>query len=77
MPPSTHGVRALQTSGSESLVDGRSRNHGCRGWRILPSPPVPCLNCGEMETGGVAICRNEVQPVSCSGNFHSFPTGRT
>ncbi|GFS84168.1 hypothetical protein TNCV_2365361 [Trichonephila clavipes] len=30
-----------------------------------------------MEIGGVAIYRVEVQPVSGSGNFHSFPLGRT
>ncbi|GFS78724.1 hypothetical protein TNCV_3148921 [Trichonephila clavipes] len=32
---------------------------------------------GEVEIGGVAIYRVEVQPVSGSGNVHSFPSGRT
>ncbi|GFY28619.1 hypothetical protein TNCV_4150501 [Trichonephila clavipes] len=31
----------------------------------------------EVEIGGVTIYRKEVQPVSSSGNFHSFPSGST
>ncbi|GFW12094.1 hypothetical protein TNCV_4531591 [Trichonephila clavipes] len=53
-PPSTHGVRAHKSSGSESLVGGRSRAHECRGLENIPSPPVPCLNCG----GGDRWCRH-------------------
>ncbi|GFY30860.1 hypothetical protein TNCV_3120201 [Trichonephila clavipes] len=51
--PSTHGVSARQISGSECLAGCCSRNHGCKGWRIFPSPRVSCLNCG----GGVRWCR--------------------
>ncbi|GFX64912.1 hypothetical protein TNCV_450501 [Trichonephila clavipes] len=73
-PPSTHGVGAR--SGSESLVGGLSRNHGCRGWRIFPYPPVLGLNC----RGGDRWCHH----LSCRSStclrlwqFHSFPSGRT
>ncbi|GFY13184.1 hypothetical protein TNCV_364311 [Trichonephila clavipes] len=31
----------------------------------------------KVKIGGVVIYRKEVQPVSGSGNFHSFPSGRT
>ncbi|GFW92835.1 hypothetical protein TNCV_1736281 [Trichonephila clavipes] len=48
-PPSTHGVRTREISRSKSLMGGHRKNHGCCGWRIFPSPPVPCLNCGEGE----------------------------
>ncbi|GFS78538.1 uncharacterized protein TNCV_3147781 [Trichonephila clavipes] len=44
-------------------------------WRIFPSPPVPCLNCG----GGVRWCRHLSQRsptyLRGSGYIHSFPSG--
>ncbi|GFV46416.1 hypothetical protein TNCV_3233051 [Trichonephila clavipes] len=44
-PPSTHGVRARKISGSESLVGGRSRIHGCKGMENIshPSSSLPKL----------------------------------
>ncbi|GFU50061.1 hypothetical protein TNCV_4934071 [Trichonephila clavipes] len=47
------------------------------GWGMFPSPPVPFQNCGGEDRWRRYLSCVEVQPVSGSGNFHSFPSGRT
>ncbi|GFW18154.1 hypothetical protein TNCV_4006941 [Trichonephila clavipes] len=44
-------------------------------WRIFSSPPEFYALIVEIEIGSVIIYRVEVQPGS--GNFHSFPSGKT
>ncbi|GFU64626.1 hypothetical protein TNCV_138751 [Trichonephila clavipes] len=62
MPRNTLQVHARKISGSESLVGGRSRNHRCR--RIFPSPPVPCLNCGDGDRWCRYLLKSLTRPIS-------------
>ncbi|GFT58372.1 hypothetical protein TNCV_2118751 [Trichonephila clavipes] len=66
----------VKSVGSKVLWVVAAETMGAGIWRIGPSPAVPCLN-GGGGNGGVAIYRKEVQHVSGSGHFHSFPSGRT
>ncbi|GFW13470.1 hypothetical protein TNCV_1209361 [Trichonephila clavipes] len=79
MPPNTLRVHTdyvfVKSVGPKVLWAVAVETTGAGSWRIIPSPPVPCLK--KVEVGGVAIHRVEVQPVSGSGNFHFYPSGGT
>ncbi|GFX76320.1 hypothetical protein TNCV_592831 [Trichonephila clavipes] len=76
-PPSTHGVRAREISGSDSPVGGHSRNHGYRVLENISLPSSTYINCGSGDRRCHHLLRRS-QPHSGSGNnFSSYLSGRT
>ncbi|GFU49396.1 uncharacterized protein TNCV_2161941 [Trichonephila clavipes] len=58
MPPNTLRVHTehviVKSVGPKVLWSVAAETMGVGGWRIFPSPPVPCLNCG----GGDRWCHH-------------------
>ncbi|GFW05908.1 hypothetical protein TNCV_603801 [Trichonephila clavipes] len=80
MPPNTLRVHAeyviVKSEGTKSLVDGRSRNHECRGLEniSLPSSSMPKLWRWKYVVSPSIV---EIQPASGYDSIHSSPSGRT
>ncbi|GFU97315.1 hypothetical protein TNCV_3889301 [Trichonephila clavipes] len=62
MPPNTLRVHTEYVLVRSVSPESRGLSHERRDWRIFPSPPVPCRNCG----GGHRWC---CHPCFLSGNF--------
>ncbi|GFW76179.1 hypothetical protein TNCV_2979891 [Trichonephila clavipes] len=57
------------------MVSEEITGAGGSGGTFPPLNSIPKIV--KVEIGGVAIYHKEVQAFSGSGNFHSYPTGRT
>ncbi|GFX48792.1 hypothetical protein TNCV_3479761 [Trichonephila clavipes] len=81
MPPNTFRVHMecvlVKSVGLNVLWAVAVETTGARGWRIFSSPPVPCLNCGIGDRWCHHLSYRSPTCVLGSGNFHSFPSGRT
>ncbi|GFT67175.1 uncharacterized protein TNCV_783281 [Trichonephila clavipes] len=77
MPPNTLRVHTeyvfVKSVDPKVLWVAAAETTSAGGWRIFPSLPVPCLNCG----GGDRWCRHLSQSsptcLTGSGNIHPIP----